>query len=320
MFKWGIRKIRALSLFICFTGAFTTFLGDSFLWLELGRTILGVGGGLILVVSFAIIPLWFSDQDLGKAMGIKALDMPLATVTALNFIPLLVSYYGWKASFAASTVILLFSTIIFYILYNEQNLKKGKVIVKLDKEIFQGILNRQIWLLGATFALINMAVFAYSTWAGTFFIQLKNVPLNLAFFMASIIAVAMIPLNPAVGILCDRLGRRKVFIMASAMLMGVSFMLMPFFYLPMLLIPVALLAVAAFFPTPIFTLPSEILSKERARLGFGILFSCGSLGIVIGPIIVGYVKDIFPGGAPSFFTMTALSILAFIFSTLLKVK
>jgi MFS family permease len=247
-------------------------------------------------------------------MGIKGLDMPVATVVALNFLPLVAASYGWRASFAASTLLLLASTAVFILLFEDRPL--GNSAAKM----FEGLWNRQMWLLGAVWCFVNMGTIAYSTWAGTFFLQLKGVPAHLAFFMAGILMLTALPLNPVVGTLSDRLGKRKIFITLSMALMGVSFTLIAFLSLPLLFSAVVLLGFSAFYAPVIFASTSELLPEEKAGLGFSILFTCGFAGTFLGPFLVGYIQDAFPGGTPSFLAMAVFSVSALMCSRLLKVR
>ncbi|KXB03868.1 hypothetical protein AKJ47_01570 [candidate division MSBL1 archaeon SCGC-AAA261G05] len=104
--KWGPKRVSGLGLILATFGALTTYLANSFLWLEIGRLILGIGGALVAVSAISIIPQWFSREELGKAMGIYAINMPIVTITALNLLPRIASGFGWRTSFLIATIIL----------------------------------------------------------------------------------------------------------------------------------------------------------------------------------------------------------------------
>lgn len=314
IFRWGLKKIGTLGLVICSIGGMISSLGSSFLLIVLGRVILGIGGILIIIVSFSIVANWFPKEQGGRAMGIKALDMPIATVLALNLLPIVIAIHGWRASFIVSTVLLIISTASFLLLFKEKPLREP------GPKMFEGMWNKQMWLLGIIWSFITMSLIAYSTWAGTFFIELWKIPVNVAFFMASVLMIGAIFLSPSIGYLSDRLGNRRIFIIFSFLLMGISLILIPILPGSFLYLAIALLAISGFSGPIIFALTSEILPRERAGLGFGILFTCSFIGTFIGPILVGFVKDSFPGGEAAFFTMGALPFLSLIFTKFLKVR
>jgi MFS family permease len=312
--KLGPRRVGGLGLVLGTTGVLMTCLANSFLLLGIGRFVLGIGGAFVTVSAFSAIPRWFSRGELGKVMGILAINMPIVTVMALNLLPWVTGAFGWRAGFFIATVVLAAGTLVYFSLMGEKPVKK-RVPITLG-----GLRNRQMWLLGAVWALFNMATVSYLTWAGTFFMELKNIPVGTAFFMASFLMIAAMILTPFTGALSDRLGRRKIFLMAASLGMCVSFLLIPGLSLPALILPVAMLGVtAAFLPPPLFSLPPEILPL-RVGLGYGVLNTCLSVGIASGPALVGYIRDIFPGEFPVYAIMAVFSFLAFVCASLLRTR
>jgi predicted MFS family arabinose efflux permease len=312
--KLGPRRVGGPGLVLTTTGALMTYLADSFLLLGIGRLVLGIGGAFVTVSAFSAIPQWFSSRELGKAMGIFSMNMPIVIVIALNLLPWVASAFGWRAGFLIATVVLAVGTPVYFSLMGEKPPKKQAPMT------LGGLRNRQIWLLGAVWALFNMAAISYLTWAGTFFMELKNIPGGTAFFMASFLMIAAMILTPFTGALSDRLERRKIFLMAASLGMCVSFLLIPGLSLPALVLPVVMLGVtAAFLPPPLFSLPPEILPL-RVGLGYGILNTSLSVGIASGPPLVGYIRDTFPGEFPAYVMMATFSFLAFVCASLLKTR
>jgi len=311
--KWGLKRVGGLGLFICTLGALVTLMSNSFILFGIGRFMLGVGGVLTTVSSFSIVPLWFAEKDMGKAMGIKALDMSTATVITFNLYPIIASYYGWRFSFMSSTVVLLASMVSFLLVFEETPQEQGV-------STFEGIANPQVWILGAIWAFFNMSIISFTTWAGTFFIESKGVPINLAFFMASLSMLISVLLAPFVGALSDKVRKRKVFIVTSSVGMAVSLLFIARLSLPFLFLPVLSFAVATpFLPVNVFSLSSQILSSERAGLSFGVLFTGNYIGALLGPLLTGYTRDVFPEFS-SFFVIAIFSFLTFLSASLLRTR
>ena len=150
IFKWGVKKIGFLSLVICSVGSGITVLSNSFTWLVFGRFLLGFGGTFVAIINFSILPQWFSEKDLGRVMGIKGLDMPLATIISLNLLPLITASYSWRISLLLSMVSLIISTLLFLLFMKDKNTQQIRMT------LFDGLWNRQMWLLGVTWCFFTM--------------------------------------------------------------------------------------------------------------------------------------------------------------------
>ncbi len=313
--KWGPRKVGGSGLFLATVGVLTTYLTPSFTVLAIGRFILGTGGIFVVVSSYSAISHWFSREELGRALGIFTLNMPFATVITLNLLPWVSGSFGWRTCFLIGTVLLLVCSLVYFLLIEDNPLEEQATAM------LHGLKNGQAWLVGAVWALFVMATLSYVTWAGTFFIELKNIPTGIAFFMASIVMIVSIPISPVSGFLSDRVGKRKIFLMFSCLGMGFSFLLIPGLSLPVLFLPVATLAVSsAFLPPVLYSLPCEVLSQRMAGVGYGILYTSWSVGVSIGPVLVGYVRDTFTGELPIYAVLAAISFLGLILASLLKTR
>jgi predicted MFS family arabinose efflux permease len=82
--RLGAKRVILFSLILVVLGTLVSSFADSYVVLLLGRLILGLGGAIILPAAPTIIAQWFDRKELGKAMGIFAVNMPLATVFALT--------------------------------------------------------------------------------------------------------------------------------------------------------------------------------------------------------------------------------------------
>ena len=73
-------------------------------------------------------------------------------------------------------------------------------------------------------------------------------------------------------------------------------------------------------PTPIFSFTSRIMARENLGLGFGILSTVSSAGMVFGPYTAGVVKDETGSYEMSFLFLAALALLVTITALILRVK
>ncbi len=313
--RWGTKRVCSIGFVLAIVGSLATYLADSFPALLIARLVLGSGGILIITSTYSGVSQWFSKEELGRAQGISTTNMPIAILVALNFLPIVAGGYGWKSGFLIATILLIASALAYLSMYqNSSQIRQANVSLR-------GIRNGQAWLLGSIWGLFVLVYQSFATWAGTFFIELKGMPSSLAFFMASFMTITAIPVSPVAGALSDRVGKRKVFLMAASLGMAVSLLLMPGLSMPLLFLPVLLFSVSVtFLPAILYSLPSEILSPETVGLVYGIMYTCWSIGISTGPTFIGYIRDTFAGEFPIYLALAAFSFLAFVCASRLKTR
>lgn len=311
--RLGLKAVGSIGMLACTIGSFVSYVGISFLTIEVGRTLLGLGNVLVSIVAVSAIPAWFTKNDVGKAMGVKSLDNPAASVIALNLLPVLASAFQWRVSFLIPTIVLGLTTMLFFTFFKGRDMDRQQIHLR-------DALNRQIWLTGSVFAFFNMGMISFITWAGTFFIEMKGIPSDLSFFLASLAMLMLIPLGPVAGTLSDRFGGR-ILITASALVSSVSFLLVPYFAVPTLFFPVIALGIGNSFLVPsIFALQSKILPSGKAGIAFGVFSTCGSIGVTIGPYLVGLTRDVTSGSSPVFLLMSAFCFVSFFCALFIRVK
>ncbi|MEM0258458.1 MAG: MFS transporter [Thermoproteota archaeon] len=75
--KYKAKQVGIISLVLIILGTFMAATANSFNSILLGRLIFGIGGTFITLISYVIIAQWFTKEELGKAMGIFGINMPL---------------------------------------------------------------------------------------------------------------------------------------------------------------------------------------------------------------------------------------------------
>jgi MFS family permease len=74
---------------------------------------------------------------------------------------------------------------------------------------------------------------------------------------------------------------------------ALSFLTLFFNFTSSFLLLVTLMGVfGALIPSPIYSLPPEILKQENLGLGFGVISTCSSIGLFVAPYLVGKAKDL----------------------------
>ena len=308
--KYGVKRMSIFGTGVMTASSALCILSTSIPFLQAYRLLLGIGGALVVVSAPGLILQWFDTRELGTAMGIFALTMPVATVAAFNSLGFVADAYGWRAAFVLTTIIniLALALCIFS--------KEGSIVFK-DHTGLSPLRNGNIWVLGGIWALFNMAVVGYSTWGKTIFIG-YGLSGWMPDLLASMLMVGTLT-TPFTGFLSDRFGGRRRFIILASAAMFLMFPLFPYIEVTFLVeLGLALGLLLAFLPPTLFALPEEILGAGKGVLGWGVLSAFMNLGFILGPLSLGYVLDTAKSSAMVFFLLSFFSLLSLLLALVLK--
>jgi MFS family permease len=195
--------------------------------------------------------------------------------------------------------------LMFLLFFKKPSLKVREVNTSGFLEVSK--IGMPIWLVGVAWMWFNAAFISFLTFAQDFFV-LRGYEVASASLLSSIIMVGAVFLSPLTGYITSRFGKEEVFIIIggislTALIFSISETL-PF-------IPILLLMgiFVTFVSVPIFSLPSKIVRPEHLGLAFGILTTCANVGVLVGPYLVGLVKDLTNEYTASFYLMSLFTTL-----------
>ncbi len=315
--KYGVKATGGVALLLIVVSSLLTAVASDFTMLLVARLILGVGGALIMIVTPTIIPQWFPREELGRAMGIYTIGMPLGTVIAFPVAGQLAVSLGWRSAFYVSLGLAVAATIAYFLL-----VKNGPLYRQSGGfSGFSAFKNVDVWKIGLVWLFFNGAMLSFNTWAPTLLINFKGLSTVDASFYASLMSWIAILAVPAYGMLSDRMGKRKIFVVAGA---GLVFLVeVGAAYSSGLMIVAAILAlglVSAMVPGNIQTLPSEILEPEKVGAGFAILGICMNLGNAVSQPLIGAVIDATGAFTTSVLAIAAWAAACFVATLFIKAK
>jgi NNP family nitrate/nitrite transporter-like MFS transporter len=317
MERYGARVTGGIALVCVVISSFMTATANSFTALLLARLILGIGGSLILIVTPAIVPQWFSKEELGRAMGIFSVSMPLATIIAFPTAGTLAVTYGWRSSFYLSLVIGVIATVVYVLIVRDGPMSsRGGGFTGLS-----AFKNLEVWKVGIIWLFFNGAILSFNTWAPTLLIDFKGFTPVEASFYASLMSWISFFAIPLYGTLSDRLGKRKVFIVAGAAILCLTEIAAAYSSgVILIMVIVAIGLVSAMLPGNIQTLPSEILGPSKAGIGFAVLGICGNIGMAATQPIAGMILDASGSYSLSILSMAVFAALCCGSALLVKAK
>ncbi len=311
--KYGNKRLSTIGLGLVCLGTFCTAIAPSFPLLQGGRVIVGIGGALLRSAAPPLIFQWFRGKELGLAMGIWALNLPLATTLSFNLLGRAELAYGWRTGFWIATAFAITILILFTIFVEEK---------KVSRAIFSlSVLKKSpIWILAFIWGTFSMTTISLTTWGKTLFMEFKGIPPVQADFLASLLMLLGL-VTPLTGYIAGRLGKPRLLILLAIMVFITCLVILPGAgqaQVTLLLVVLGIFTSLA--PPCIFSLPPELVGQDNAGVGFGVLNATQNFGIVIGPLLVGLVLDITYNEMLVFFTMAFFAAIGLLFTFILKVR
>lgn len=314
--RLGTKKTILLSLALVILGTLTSSAANTYAIMLLGRLILGLGGAIILPAAPSIIPQWFEKEELGKAMGIFAVNMPLATIFALPLAGTLSLGAGWRYAFYLSSIIALAVTLVFAALFKEKPITYNE-----DNNIRKALGNVEIWKVALIWLLFQASMLSFVTWAPALLERFHGMQKVEASFTTSILSWVSLIVVPIYGALSDRLGKRRLFFTVGFILMTIMLIIISLNSGPTIILTFLTLgAVSSMIPPIIQTMPSEVLGPDMASVGFGVLTILGNIGPILAPPLIGYLLDSTNSYFYSVAILAVLTLLGAVLSLLLKSK
>ncbi len=283
--RYGIKIVGLISLGLMIVGTLIVASGSSFFALATGRLIAGIGAMTLAVTAASLISTTFSGPKLGIAMGFYNTGMPLGTIVSFIGLGAIGVNYGWRASLLVSlTASVITATLL--IIFREPRAHYRHTSLKDSLFSMSG----SIWLLGLIWLLFNAAAISFLTFAPDFFSTL-NYSAAMSTFLGSSIMWGALIVSPAIGPLLTNVSRKIKLMLFGTAIPAVILIIIP--TTTVWLVPLGSLLglMASLLPPPLFSLPAELIDKEKLGLAFGVITTCLNIGVLIGPFLVGLPRD-----------------------------
>jgi MFS family permease len=309
--RYGMKSLGAGCFLLMIGGTLLVGLGMNLPILWLGRIIAGIGGFTLSVFLPKLLSQWFHHRELGLAMGIYNTGVPLGSVICFGLFGKMGSLWGWRIPILLSGIYLLFTFILFLILYRlppsrEVEESKPRSISKSLKEM-----GWSIWLVGFSWLWFNAAFSSFATFAPNLFLQ-KDYTIEQSGLLIGIPLLGSLFFSAPIGYLVDRFKHQEWFIGMGAI--GLAVLALFFNFSSWFLLLVVLMGIfSAMIPAPVYSLPPEMLKIKNVGLGFGVISTCSSIGLFVAPYLVGKARDLTGSYSWSFVLISAFFFLITIF-------
>ncbi|NLC28328.1 MAG: MFS transporter [Campylobacteraceae bacterium] len=288
--KLNLKKMLIVALILVLTGLAGFALSSSYISFLGYRLLSGAGATILIVLSPLLVTIYFNKNNIGTAMGIFNIAVPVGTVLSVNLFGYLGLFMSWRSSIGViiGFVCLVLLAVIFFLILPANKTKmpnSSKLELNLGSSlIFLAI----IWMIA------NAQLLAYITFGPSFF-QLHGMSVQEAGFFTSVIMLVSIFLTPIIGIMIDRTGQKKIYLFLGLLIMTVSFFAIALSWFSLALWAITLGIGFSFVPVVVFSLLPNVVKPEHTGMGLAAITSASNLGIAIGAAGFGTILDLTSG-------------------------
>jgi predicted MFS family arabinose efflux permease len=301
----GVRKTLTMLGVIACVGDLIFSLGSSILMLALGRGLIGFGVGGFYVSSLKALAFSYNPKRYATLVGALTSIGNLGSFAASLPLGVLSKALGWRESFLIIFfLMLLFVGIAWFTMKDKQDkpVSSGRSISSKLKTVFT---NKELLKVAPSPLIVYGCFIAFQgLWVGSFLIDIYGMsdPTPTLFFM--FIGIGFIISLPIVGLISDRIGKRKPLLLAGHVFCLVFWLAMSIF--GNLLEGYQLIGLLFYlgfsfgFVAICMTIPVNLFPKEISGSAIAGLNIFGFIGGGFFQFFMGFILDSTYGGTHAF--------------------
>jgi MFS transporter, ACS family, D-galactonate transporter len=338
--RLGVRRVGRISALLWSVASFAAALSPGLIWFFGARLLLGVSESPTFPANAKALGYWFTREERSLATAITDAAAKLSSAIGVPFIGLLLLYFGWRWSFAATGFISFLYFVLFYLVYRNPSEDKGLSASEFDFILRGGaqledqvkarsgsslgylLMQRKVYGLALGWGAYNYTFFLLLTWLPSYLSVSLHVDLFHSVFYTSVPWLFATFTDLLVGgWLVDTLiqhGCNASRVRQTVMVAGMTFGLAIFgaakahsALTALVWISLALGGLAAAAPVA-WTGPSLIAPRESVGTLASAVNFCGQIAAISAPIVTGYIVSGTHSFAAAFVTATIILLLGIV--------
>jgi sugar phosphate permease len=332
--RWGVRRVGRLSALLWSVASFAAAVAPALSWFFGARLLLGVSESPTFPANAKALGYWFTREERGLATAITDAAAKFSTAIGVPLIGLLLLYFGWRWSFAATGFISFLYFVLFSFVYRNPSEDKKLSAQELEFVLRGGaqpedrarsqsgsslgylLTQRKVYGLALGWGAYNYTFFLLLTWLPSYLSVSLHVDLFHSIFYTSVPWLFATATDLLVGgWLVDSLIKRGYDahrVRQTTVVAGMAFGLAIFgaarahtAAAALVWISLALGGLAAAAPVA-WTIPSLIAPRESVGTLAGAVNLCGQIAAISAPIATGYIVSASHSFAAAFVTATVI--------------
>ncbi|HEY6768033.1 MAG TPA: MFS transporter [Candidatus Sulfotelmatobacter sp.] len=338
--RWGVRRVGRISALLWSVSSFAAAVAPGLSWFFGARFLLGVSESPTFPGNAKALGYWFTRQERSLATAITDAAAKFSSAVGVPLIGLLLLYFGWRWSFAATGLISLFYFLLFYYVY--RNPSEDPALSEEERQFIAAggaqpeglgaarggaslgylLRQRKVYGLALGWGAYNYTFFLLLTWLPSYLSVSLHMDLFHSIFYTSVPWLFATFADLLVGgwlvnTLIQR-GYDANLVRQSVLVIGMAFGLAIFgaasarsSAAALVWISLALGGLAASAPVA-WTVPSLIAPRESVGKLAGIANLSGQLAAIFAPIITGYIISGTKSFAAAFVTATVILLMGIV--------
>jgi MFS family permease len=338
--QWGVRRVGRISALLWSISSFAAAIAPGINWFFGARFLLGVSESPTFPANAKALGYWFTREERGLATAITDAAAKFSTAIGVPLIGLLLIYFGWRWSFAATGFISFLYFVLFYFIYRNPSedreltpqehdfILQGGAQLEDEARVRSGsslgylLKQRKVYGLALGWGAYNYTFFLLLTWLPSYLSVSLHVDLFHSVFYTSLPWLFATATDLLVGgWLVDAViqrGHDANRVRQTVLVAGMAFGLAIFgaarahsATAALVWISLALGGLAAAAPVA-WTIPSLISPRESVGTLAGAVNLCGQIAAISAPIVTGYIVSASHSFAAAFVTATVILLLGIV--------
>ena len=338
--RLGVRRVGRTSALLWSVASFAAALSPGLIWFFGARLLLGVSESPTFPANAKALGYWFTREERSLATAITDAAAKFSSAIGVPLIGLLLLYFGWRWSFAATGFISFLYFVLFYRVYRNPSEDQGLSSREFDFLLRGGaqpedqvkaqsgsslgylLTQRKVYGLALGWGAYNYTFFLLLTWLPSYLSVSLHMDLFHSVFYTSVPWLFATFTDLMVGgWLVDALiqhgsnaNRVRQTVMVAGMAFGLAIFGAARAHSPLtalVWISLALGGLAAAAPVA-WTVPSLIAPRESVGTLASVANCCGQIAAISAPIVTGYIISGTHSFAAAFVTASIILLLGIV--------
>ena len=334
--RFGTRLATLAFAVICSIGALVTAISPSYLMMETGRLVFGLGAESMIVAITVAIGQWFVGRQLGFAFGVNLSIARAGSYSA----DLSTSWFkplydrGWQSPLLLAvgfSLIAVVASVVYYLM--DRRVARDYDVPQpspSDRFVWSDLwrFDRSFWYVIGLCVTFYSVIFPFrSTFAIKYFQHAHGVTLQEAGALNGYVFLAAIVATPLFGLMADRVGHRAAFMAFGCFLLAAVFPILAYTNANLWITTVMIGIAFSLIPAIIWPAVPYLVEPNRLGTAYGLMTMVQAMGLTSINLLAGALNDYYgasetnPAGyTPMLWLFLVLSLFGFVFAYALRVR